>query len=623
MRDEDLVFYDIEVFEWDSLALFKDIKNNVLGTFWNDISRRDAEMIGGKTVDLPTGFEGIEDIIKDKVLVGFNNYHYDDHILDIMRNGESAQCRRIYYLSNSIINKGLKPKKPDINSLDTMQQIDLSMPSLKLIEGNMGKNIKETDVAFDIDRPLTPEERKLTEHYCSIDIENTIEVYKLRKKSYFEVKESLITMLDPELQEQAMKWNTTTISAQILTSGKNTALWNKHGIPDKFWNDDFRRSSGIDEKVWEMWEAATSSVEKTKGKGKSVKQATPFGVFVFGLGGIHGAPSKPIRRGKCKHKDVKSMYPSAIVTLNALDAVNLYDSMRKERVSIKKSDPVRAGALKLILNSVYGNFKNQYSTLYNPLASSTVCIYGQIALFTLCKRLYEEDHCEIINANTDGVVYVETSDSIPGHDDEICCEWEKEFSGFELETDYYTKWIQKDVNNYIALDENDNVTVKGGDVNRYLKPKLFGANNARIIQKVMVDHLLNPDKRPLDILLNYLNDTDDPNDNLRRSARTDWQFVLRTGSTFEGVKDKTGDYQQKVNRVFAASKTATMEPTKLYKVRIQDGEESLINFPDVPEEMLLWNRDVNEIENFRYQIDIEFYHSLIRKKLEGWPKNVY
>ncbi len=623
MRDDELVFYDIEVFKWDSLVVLKDINNNTLGTFWNDTSRRDAEMSGGKVLDYPSGFEGIEPIIKNKILVGYNNYHYDDIVLSIMRNPVQAKCSLIYGINNTIIsghNSGIKPK---FKSIDTMQQIDLSMPSLKLIEGNMGKNIKETDVSFNIDRPLTPEERKLTEFYCSTDVENTIEIYKLRKKSYFNVKESLITMLDKDLQEQAMKWNTTTISAQILTGGRNTVLWNKHRIPEQFWCKEFRRSSGIDQKVWDLWDSVTSSVEMTKGKGKSVKQTTPFGVFVFGLGGIHGAPSKPLRRGRCKHKDVKSMYPSAIVTLQALEAVELYDSLRKERVSIKKTDPVRAGALKIILNSVYGNFKNQYSTLNNPLASSTVCIYGQIALFTLCKRLYEDDHCEIINANTDGVVYVETALSTPGRDEEICSKWEKEFQGFELETDYYTKWIQKDVNNYIALDDDENITVKGGDVNRYLKPNLFGANNARIVQKVLVDKLLNPEKSLINIILDHLRLTDDPDENVRRKARTDWQFILRAGSTFEGVKDKAGDYQQKVNRVFAAGPNRTLEATKLYKVRIQDGEESLINFPDVPEQMILWNKDVNEIEDFTNQIDINFYNCLIRKKLEGWPKDVY
>lgn len=623
MRDEELIFYDIEVFKFDSLVIFKDIENRIRGTFWNNRSRREAELSGGKLLDFPSGFEGIEEIIKDKVLVGYNNYNYDDHILNLMRNPVKATTRDIYNLNRRIVICNDNLKATDFKSLDTMQQIDISMPSLKLIEGNLGKNIKETDVAFDINRPLTDEERVLTEKYCSTDIENTIIVYKMRKKGYFDVKESLISMLEPDIQERALKWNTTTISAHILTHGQQTVPWTRHYVPDQFWSKEFRERSGINPEVWEFWESVTSSQNATSGKGKSVKQKTPFGVFVFGLGGLHGAPTKPIRRGKCKHKDVKSMYPSAIVTLHALDALQIYDEMRIERVKIKKSDPIRAGAMKIVLNSVYGNFKNQYSALYNPLASSTVCIYGQIALFTLCKRLYEEDHCEIINANTDGVVYVETAESIEGLDDQICDQWEKEFIGFELETDYYTKWIQKDVNNYIALEPNGNITVKGGEVNRYHEPKIFGANNARIVQIIMTEKLLNPNESIADILQKQLEATNDENEDTRRDARCNWQFILRAGSTFAGVKNREGEFQQKVNRIFPAGPAHTLPSTKLYKVKIEDDHESMINFPDVPEEMILWNEDVNDIEDFTEQIDLDFYVDLVRKKLEGWPKDVY
>ena len=169
----------------------------------------------------------------------------------------------------------------------------------------------------------------------------------------------------------------------------------------KYW----RNVPGIPDEVWDMWEELTASPEATMGKGKS-RKIKAFGCdVVLGLGGLHGAPSKPLRVGKCRHKDVKSMYPSAICHLGALgDATPVYDQIRQERIRIKHSDPLKAAALKLILNSVYGLFKNQYSTLCNPLASSIVCIYGMISLFSLCRELDAAGY-RIININTDGVVY--------------------------------------------------------------------------------------------------------------------------------------------------------------------------------------------------------------------------
>ena len=68
---------------------------------------------------------------------------------------------------------------------------DLSLNlSLKAIEGNMGGSIVETGVSFDIDRPLTKEELEMTIEYCKTDVDNTIELYKVRE-SYLESKKSV------------------------------------------------------------------------------------------------------------------------------------------------------------------------------------------------------------------------------------------------------------------------------------------------------------------------------------------------------------------------------------------------------------------------------------------------
>ena len=96
---------------------------------------------------------------------------------------------------------------------DCFQQIDVSNPSLKKIEGNVGKMILETDIGFDIDRELTEEELVQEMNYCAYDVENTIDVYKERKDNYFDIKDDLVDMLG---NEKAAKWNTTTISSNIL-----------------------------------------------------------------------------------------------------------------------------------------------------------------------------------------------------------------------------------------------------------------------------------------------------------------------------------------------------------------------------------------------------------------------
>lgn len=591
MKKEDLLFYDIEVYQHDALVVFMDIDGQEVEHFWNNRHR--------EVYEDPSGFEGIPRLITGKTLVGYNNYHYDDYILSAMMNGPQSMPHILKALNNTIIESSnySGTVNPLIHSIDTMQQIDVSVPSLKQIEGNLGMSIVETSVSFDKQEPLTDEERQEVLEYCRHDVRATIEVFKLREKSYFETKQGLLQMLPEDVSKKAYRWNTTTLSAKILMGDGSSNKWMTHRIPDKYW----KKTPGIPPEVWNMWEECLKE-ENILGKGKSKTITACECKFVFGMGGLHGAPAKPGRWHNVKHKDVASMYPSSIVRLDALGhATELYDGMRKQRVAIKKTDPVKAGALKLILNSVYGNFKNRYSSLCNPMASATVCIYGQIALFSLCRDLYNAGY-KIVNANTDGVVYMEDP-YLNDRDEDICKEWEQEFEGYTLETDYYSEWIQRDVNNYIAVEQDGKITVKGGDVNKYKTDKFFSNNSARIIQIAMVDKLVYG-THPLDTFENNM-------DNPRL-----WQYILKAGRTFKGVQNKEGEWENNVNRVFACKDDPRVPNTKLYKIR-QDGGQ--VNFPDVPELMYLWNEDVDKIENFRDIVDQEYYYNLVMKKLKGWP----
>ena len=59
---------------------------------------------------------------------------------------------------------------------------------------------------------------------------------------------------------------------------------------------------------------------------------------------------------------------------------------------------------KLLLNSVTGNYQNEYSWLYSPFAVMQIRMNGQLVLLMLCERLMELG-ATIIQINTDGVLY--------------------------------------------------------------------------------------------------------------------------------------------------------------------------------------------------------------------------
>ena len=282
----------------------------------------------------------------------------------------------------------------------------------------MGRSIVECPIPFDLNRPLTEKEKEEVLRYCESDVAATIEIYKLREESYFATKEELIAMTGGTA---SWRKNTGSISAGLLTCGK-CPEWERLRVPDELW----RNVPDLPEAVWEMWEQWDG--EQTN---RSVKPKQYGCDISFGMGGLHGVNSEKRIFEDVHLLDVSSMYPSIILRLNALgEGTEEYRKIRDERLRIKHSEPLRAKALKLILNSVYGNFKSRFSTLYNPYAAGTVCIYGQIVLFDLCGRLYAEGYT-LANINTDGVAFTDRSGAGDVYQ-AIRKEWEEDY-GLELE----------------------------------------------------------------------------------------------------------------------------------------------------------------------------------------------
>ena len=212
----------------------------------------------------------------------------------------------------------------------------------------------------------------------------------------------------------------------------------------------------------------------------------------------------------------------------------------------------------------------------------------------MAQRLYGIG-AEIININTDGVAYCYDGDQ----DEVIKRQWEEEFK-LNLEVEYFKKWIQKDVNNYIAVSDNDYIITKGGDVNKYHSNRYFANNDIRITHIALVDYLLYG--KPVQ---------DTIKENLDKPIL--FQYVLQAGSTYQGVvrsiePDKL--LSTKINRVFA-----TKEGGEIVKKRADGG---VVKFADAPNKMAIWNLDLEYLDNFEESVDIQWYYDLVMKNLERW-----
>lgn len=173
----DEYIWDTEVFLCDWVAVFKHRASGEYFVFHND-------------------WDGVQQFIsRDAVYYGFNSKGYDQFILKgILLNIEPENIK---YISDYIVGGGIgwecpmlaDTKTPWLQHVDLMDDCQVGQ-SLKSIEGHLGMNIQETEVDFNLKRPLTHEELEQTIAYCKHDVDATEVLLNLRK-SYLQNKVNL------------------------------------------------------------------------------------------------------------------------------------------------------------------------------------------------------------------------------------------------------------------------------------------------------------------------------------------------------------------------------------------------------------------------------------------------
>lgn len=185
----------------------------------------------------------------------------------------------------------------------------------------------------------------------------------------------------------------------------------------------------------------------------------------FKTGGIHSIANKPLFFDKNSEKDkdkkliiadVGSLYPNLMRVFGlcsiGMDNPDEFGQMIFDRIALKKKKDPFANVLKLILNTTYGCMGAEFNPLYDPTNRLKVCIFGQCAIVDLLDKLENQiETLEIYQSNTDGIV-------VACHEREydlceaIIHDWERR-TGLEMEIDNCYRLIQKDVSNYILIQE--------------------------------------------------------------------------------------------------------------------------------------------------------------------------
>ncbi len=261
--------FDVEVFKHDWLIVFKNISTGEYTIIHND------------------NYAVKQFMTMDKLLVGFNNKHYDNYILKgILCGADNILLKEI----NDFILNGnmgfehwfLKENQGYFNTFDIMDDIQQGL-SLKAIEGHLGLNIEESSVSFDIDRPLTQKELEETIKYCKHDVDVTERLVKIRKP-YLETKLALgrLEGIDD-------------MKALYATNAKLTAMFLQ--AEPKEWNDernykypDNLKTERIPKEVFAFFDRMHNpAVDDKELFNSKLKFQLQNCTCVVGFGGVHAA----------------------------------------------------------------------------------------------------------------------------------------------------------------------------------------------------------------------------------------------------------------------------------------------------------------------------------------------
>lgn len=489
-----MLVYDFEVFKEDWMVVLADLESREFRTITNNRQEL-LDVYVQHQYDIWIGFNSrhYDQYILKGILAEFNPKEINDHIILKHKDG---------WTFSPVLNKW------KLINYDVMPSPPIG---LKTLEGFLGSNIKETDIPFDIDRKLTDEELKQVEYYCRHDVEETIKVFSQKISDFnamFEITQAFDLNLSSIGKTEAQ------ITAEVLECVKTefNDEFDYFFLPclrlEKYkkvqtWFEDLKakaRDEGIPQ--------ADDFTKRAWTKAQSLKIDVAGVPHVFGFGGLHGAPKDPIhRKGLILHVDVGSYYPSMLIAwllvTRAAKAPEKYKGIYDTRMELKamqvaasdKAESKRYKKAQLpykkMLNALSGAMKDQFNPAYDPRNNNIMCINGQLMLLDLIEHLEKNvPGFELIQSNTDGlIIMIPNTDEAFQSVDDTCYEWECRCStqrcNISLALDTISEIYQKDVNNYLWIEESGKLERKGA----YVKELSPIDNDLPILNTALVEYM--------------------------------------------------------------------------------------------------------------------------------------
>ena len=606
------LFYDIEVFEKMNLVGLLDEEG--VGYVIVNAPNLPSNVFDVDDVQIYLNVGKVREVANESLLsgnyvyVGFNNKTYDNFLIeDILQN---RPTNYIKLKSDSVIKK--RPSQfIDFLNLDTKEQMQPGF-SLKKFESMSGMMVEESSIPFDYKDEFTIEQILEVCHYNIQDLRATIELYKTRK-DYFDGKELLVK--EYGTSKTSINYSNGSTAASYLMGRDKLESFEPedpeiYGVPTGvklFLENALKVSPEISH--------LKTKAEREKAMRKEwtflVMEAHGM-VYTWGFGGLHSAKGRieTNKRGTKKivydvvdETDVQqwdsgSHFPNIMLRDNLLGQVtNKFSNLVTERLKNKALGNPLAGTQKIIINSVYGLLRLQSSKLYNPKSAIRVNISGMVAIYNLANQLDLVGN--VYQVNTDGIAFKPYPDVTQETLDNIKQRWEDEFK-LQLEVSSFKRLLQRDVNNYIAVKQNDKLKLKGGAVGQANVVDITKSSKPTIIDHMLVEKLVYG--RPFITTV-------------QKGEFRDYCFTLKSmkSSTQTGkMVDENGKvFDNEVNRTYA-----TKTGGKVLKEKVGDLENA--KFPDTPEQMSIANYELPKEPPA--DLDYSYYIELAEKKLKSWKK---
>lgn len=570
-----IIIFDFEIFKHDTL----------LGAIEIDTFNNNIRLVQTWSLDEIREFY-LQNT--NSIWIGHNNGHYDNLILQSIVQGQSP-----YNTSFQIVKLG--KKKYLTIKLYWYDLIDNHFVSLKAIECCVGKNISESEISFDIDRPLTIEEKLLTENYNFNDLDQTLDDLLYSKS---ELMTRLEVIKEFKLGMDVLNCTGTQLAEKVLHAKKIDNIENAVIKPILYKELQLENKEVINFYLSEKF--------RTNEKLSVCLCDVPHNI---GSGGIHGA-KKQCHYDFAFYFDVSGYYNLVMILYDLLprsvpqDGKELYNMLYLRQLALKGVDSIKRSAYKTVLLSVFGAMMNEFCKFYDPYRGLLVTMTGQLFLVDLLEKL--EGKIDLIQSNTDGIIAAPSEGTSEDELTSIIKTWENR-TGFTLKLDKVYNIHQRDVNCYFFVKPNGKVHVKGEAVKYYnawenpLEQDVFKSKEPPIIHHIIVDFFL------------YKKSPEQTVEENKRKLRM-FQYVCKTQS-FDWIEYQEnfddGTIQttimQNVNRAFSYKSLNSCG--MLYKKRKQ-GKTLQTRISNLPDNVFVYNKEIlsdETIDKLLQKIDFDSY----------------